>query len=132
MHEINQRLHPHPPYCRPNDRQYYSIQLAQTVVNEFKLELVCEDKQVDELVALIKQASGMNPGIYVVDIVFRGARNESRHRYYLAMVRFHYLVWSDVVSHIVDMLIAYALALPIGWDREAATNGARVSEHSPS
>ena len=39
------------------------------------------------------------------------------------MLRFHYLVWSDVVSHVVDMLIAYALALPIGWDREAATNG---------
>lgn len=58
----------------PNDRQYYSLQLAQTVVDEFKLELVCEDKQVDELVALIKQASGMNPGIYVADIVFRGEK----------------------------------------------------------
>ena len=56
----------------PNDRQYYSLQLAQTVVDEFKLDLVCEDKQVDELVALIKQASGMNPGIYVADVVFRG------------------------------------------------------------
>ena len=38
-------------------------------------------------------------------------------------MRFHYLVWADVISHIVDMLIAYALALPIGWDREAATKG---------
>ena len=38
-------------------------------------------------------------------------------------MRFHYLVWSDVISHVIDMLIAYALALPIAWDREAATNG---------
>lgn len=38
-------------------------------------------------------------------------------------MRFHYLVWSDIISHVVDMFIAYALALPIGWDREAATNG---------
>lgn len=42
-------------------------------------------------------------------------------------MRLEYLVWSDVVSHIVGMLIAYALALPIGWDREAATNGGNVT-----
>ena len=56
----------------PNDRQYYSLQLAQTVVDEFKLEVVCEDKSVDEIVALIKQASGLNPGIYVADVVSPG------------------------------------------------------------
>lgn len=39
------------------------------------------------------------------------------------MMRWQYMVWSDVISHMVDMLIAYALALPIGWDRESATNG---------
>lgn len=38
-------------------------------------------------------------------------------------MRWQYLVWSDVISHIVDMLIAYVLTLPIGWDRESATNG---------
>lgn len=38
-------------------------------------------------------------------------------------MRFQYLVWTDVISHVVDMLVAYALALPIGWDREAATRG---------
>ena len=38
-------------------------------------------------------------------------------------MRFQYLVWTDIISHVVDMLIAYALALPIGWDREAATRG---------
>ena len=26
--------------------------------------------------------------------------------------------WSQVLSHIVDMIIAYVLVLPIGWDRE--------------
>lgn len=59
----------------PNDRQYYSLQIAQTVVDEFKLELVCEDKEVNQVVALIKQASGLNPAIYVTDIVFRGEKN---------------------------------------------------------
>ena len=39
------------------------------------------------------------------------------------MMRLDYWVWSDVLSHMVDMLIAYGLALPIGWDRESATNG---------
>lgn len=39
------------------------------------------------------------------------------------MLRFQYMVWSDFFSHIADMLIAYALAFPIGWDREEATNG---------
>ena len=58
----------------PNDRQYYSLHLAQTVVDEFKLELVCEDKEVNKVVALIKKASVMNPGIYVSDIVFRGEK----------------------------------------------------------
>lgn len=38
-------------------------------------------------------------------------------------MRLEYWVWSDVLSHMVDMLIAYGLALPIGWDRESATNG---------
>ena len=52
-----------------------------------------------------------------------GRRYELRRRQGLAMMRLQYLVWSDAISHIVDMLIAYALALPIGWDREAATKG---------
>lgn len=39
------------------------------------------------------------------------------------MMRFQALAWADVVSHLVDMVLAYLLALPIGWDREAATNG---------
>lgn len=38
-------------------------------------------------------------------------------------MRFQALAWADVVSHLVDMVLAYLLALPIGWDREAATNG---------
>ena len=39
------------------------------------------------------------------------------------MLRFQALAWADVVSHMVDMVRAYLLALPIGWDRETATNG---------
>ncbi len=39
------------------------------------------------------------------------------------MLRFQYLAWPDVFAHLLDMLIAYALALPIGWDREEATRG---------
>ena len=44
------------------------------------------------------------------------------------MMRLEYWVGSDVLSHPADRLIAYGLALPIGWDRESATNGGRVSE----
>ncbi len=39
------------------------------------------------------------------------------------MLRFQSMSWIEVASHIIDTLIAYALALPIGWDRESATNG---------
>ncbi|MCC7005316.1 MAG: MgtC/SapB family protein [Ottowia sp.] len=33
------------------------------------------------------------------------------------------MVWNDIFSHLADMLIAYLLALPSAWDREAATKG---------
>lgn len=33
--------------------QHYSIELAEAVINEYKLELICEDHQVDELVGII-------------------------------------------------------------------------------
>src|SRR5690242_10703231 len=36
------------------------------------------------------------------------------------------LVWSDVLAHMRDLAIAYALALPIGWDRERAARSAGV------
>jgi putative Mg2+ transporter-C (MgtC) family protein len=39
------------------------------------------------------------------------------------MFRFQALVWADVASHLIDMALAYLLALPIGWNREAATQG---------
>ncbi|MCH2116035.1 MAG: MgtC/SapB family protein [Pirellulales bacterium] len=39
------------------------------------------------------------------------------------MLRFQYMAWTDVFSLLVDILIAYVLALPIGWNREAATRG---------
>ncbi len=37
------------------------------------------------------------------------------------MLRFHALVGADVLFHLIDVALAYLLALPIGWDREAAT-----------
>ncbi len=33
-------------------------------------------------------------------------------------MRFEVLNWWEMASHLVDMTIAYVLALPIGWDRE--------------
>ena len=36
------------------------------------------------------------------------------------------LDWMEVASHLVDLAIAFALALPVGWDRERAARGAGV------
>ena len=32
--------------------------------------------------------------------------------------------WGNVVAHFVSLTIAYALALPIGWDREKGSRSA--------
>ncbi len=52
--------------------QHYSIELAEAVINESKLELICEDHQVDELVAIIGHAARTSQTeagwIYVTDI----------------------------------------------------------------
>ncbi len=57
--------------------QHYSIELAETVINESKLELVCEDHQVDELVTIIGHAARTGQAdagwIYVTDIVSAAA-----------------------------------------------------------
>lgn len=37
--------------------QHYSIDLGDEVVNEYKLELLCEDDEVDELVAAIQSSA---------------------------------------------------------------------------
>lgn len=53
--------------------QHYSVELAEAVINECKLELICEDDQVDELVGIIKHAArtGQTEAgwIYVSDII---------------------------------------------------------------
>lgn len=41
-------------------------------------------------------------------------------------MRLHLLTLWDVVSHLVDIAIAYILALPIGWNRERAERSAGV------
>ena len=53
--------------------QHYSIELAEAVINEFKLDLICEDHQVDELVKTIERAARTGQAeagwIYVSDII---------------------------------------------------------------
>jgi len=53
--------------------QHYSVELAEPVINESKLELICEDHQVDELVDIIERAArtGQREAgwVYVTDIV---------------------------------------------------------------
>lgn len=53
--------------------QHYSIELAEAVINEPKLDLICEDHQVDELVDIIERAARTGQGeagwIYVTNIV---------------------------------------------------------------
>ncbi len=53
--------------------QHYSIDLAEAVINESKLELICEDHQVDELVDIIGRVARTGQAdagwIYVTDIV---------------------------------------------------------------
>ncbi len=53
--------------------QHYSIQLADAVINESKLELICEDHQVDELVGIIGHIARTGQAeagwIYVSDIL---------------------------------------------------------------
>ncbi|GBG15707.1 nitrogen regulatory protein P-II 1 [Novimethylophilus kurashikiensis] len=53
--------------------QHYSIELAEAIINESKLELICEDIQVDELVGIIERAARTGQAeagwIYVTDIV---------------------------------------------------------------
>ena len=53
--------------------QHYSIELAEAVTNESKLELICEDHQMDALVDIIKRAARTGQAeagwIYVSDIV---------------------------------------------------------------
>ena len=53
--------------------QHYSLDLGSAVIDEYKLELICEDADVDAIVALIKTAAhtGQTPSgwLYVVDVV---------------------------------------------------------------
>lgn len=41
-------------------------------------------------------------------------------------MRLDALSWWEVASHLVDLAIAYALALPIGWDREREERSAGI------
>jgi len=58
----------------PDDpqEQHYSMEMAEAVVNEFKRELLCDDDQAEQLVAIIQSAgrTGHRDAgwIYVTDV----------------------------------------------------------------
>ncbi len=39
-------------------------------------------------------------------------------------MRLQYIVWADVLSHLADLAIAYALAFPLGWEGERREHSA--------
>ena len=53
--------------------RHYSLDLGDAVINEYKLEFVCEDEDVDVLVAIIKRMAqtggGASGWVYVVDVL---------------------------------------------------------------
>ncbi|MFY9328437.1 MAG: P-II family nitrogen regulator [Georgfuchsia sp.] len=53
--------------------QHYSMDLGDTVIRECKLELLCEDDQVDALVAIVRenaQTGKRDAGwVYVTDVI---------------------------------------------------------------
>jgi len=55
-----------------NKEQNYSVELGSAVITEIKLELVCDDAQVDEATRLIQQHARTGQAdagwIYVIDI----------------------------------------------------------------
>ncbi|MDZ5455684.1 MULTISPECIES: P-II family nitrogen regulator [Azohydromonas] len=52
--------------------KHYSIEIGDEVVNEYKLELLCEEPHVDELVAIIRQVGRTGQPragwVYVTDV----------------------------------------------------------------
>lgn len=56
-----------------NAERHYAVDLAEEVINEPKLELICEDEHVDELVGIIERTArtGQHEAgwVYVTDIV---------------------------------------------------------------
>lgn len=50
-------------------QQRYSVELAEPVIAEIKLELICDDPLADQLAALIKQAGKPGVGwVFISDI----------------------------------------------------------------
>ena len=50
-------------------QQHYSLELAEPVVAEAKLELICDDALADQLVVLITKAGAPGPGwVFTTDI----------------------------------------------------------------
>lgn len=45
------------------NEQHYSMDIGDEVVNEYKLELLCDDSEVDEIVAALQAAGRTGQGI---------------------------------------------------------------------
>ena len=60
-----QRLHT----TQEQGQQHYSVQLGEPVVDEIKLEFICEDDLAEQLIGLVKEAGKPSPGwIFMGDI----------------------------------------------------------------
>lgn len=55
-----------------SQERHYAVDLAEEVINESKLELICEDDQVDELMGIIERAARTDQPeagwIYVMEV----------------------------------------------------------------
>ncbi len=55
--------------------RHYSVELGGEIINEYKLELICEDNEVDELVAIIahEACTGQaRAGWIIITEIYRG------------------------------------------------------------
>ena len=60
-----QRLHT----THEQRQQHYSVQLGEPVVDEIKLEFICEDDLAEQLIGLVKEAGKPSPDwIFMSDI----------------------------------------------------------------
>lgn len=62
--------------------QHYSVELAQVIIFEYKLELVCDDDQVDRLVEIIMrnaQTGAARSGMVYVTEVLKAVPINGKH-----------------------------------------------------
>ena len=65
-HHINGVTFAYDPWQR---QQHYSVQMGEPVVDEIKLEFICEDDLAEQLIGLVKEAGKPSLGwIFMSDI----------------------------------------------------------------